>query len=400
MGIGFDFFKATLGARIADAVVDSFSDSGDGASSEVERISTDAEDGQNERCPINRNDMLRTLVFLMGNNRNLERSDKKTIAQCLSGMYGEDISLFSIEDKIDEAYKAANSQTAKEYFADMNEIDYDREQAVLSYTTVLLLFAGVTEEDSVSSAYAYNLALIKRALKMERKELAVCYKFAGEELEMDTDDAADKFEEVTSDEAIKKIEEENPSFVRVEVKKELPPPSEPASSPVLDQSPVPEQDPAPVVCENPRGEITKLYYEAMAEAGKNNVDFSKHVFLADDKPDYVLKAVKSYAKGCVGEDVILLFDNTFTKNCKNGLLLTTKNIYIGYSGILLAKIPLPDVNFIDVKVATFSNVVIINKIEMQSEQVLNDGTKALARLLQKIIPLAMQIEEESKKEGE
>ena len=127
MGIGFDFFKATLGARIADAVVDSFSDSGDGASSEVERISTDAEDGQNERCPINRNDMLRTLVFLMGNNRNLERSDKKTIAQCLSGMYGEDISLFSIEDKIDEAYKAANSQTAKEYFADMNEIDYDRE---------------------------------------------------------------------------------------------------------------------------------------------------------------------------------------------------------------------------------------------------------------------------------
>lgn len=387
MGIGFDIFKAQIGARLADAVMDSFAGDGSDASYESEHIKS-SDDTQDEKCIVNRSDMLRTLVFLMGNNHSLERSDKKVIAKYLSGMYTEEISLFSIEDKIDEAYEETKGKSAKEFFTEMDDILYDRDQAALTYACVLFLYSHLESSDSFSPAYEYNLSLIKRALEIKRNELAVCYKFFGEAEEMDTDDVADKFEELTSDEAMKKLEEEHPEFIRVEVKKELPPPPEP------------EPLPAPTVCENPREEITKLYYESMAAAGNNNVDFSKHVFLADDKPDFVIKAVKAYGKGCVGEDIILVFDNTFTKNCKDGLLLTTKNIYIGSGGILVAKIPLADVNFIDIKIGTFTNVVKINNTSMDSTQILNDGTKAFANFLQKIIPLAMQIEGESEKKGE
>lgn len=386
MGIGFDIFKARMGARLADAVMDSFSGADDIDSAEIERSQNYDDDEQDAKCNVNKSDMLRTLVFLMGNNHSLERNDKKAIAKRLSFIYDEDISLFSIEDKIDEAYGETKTKNAKKYFDGMDEILYDREQAAIAYMLVLCLYDELESSESSTPAYTYNLALIKRTLEMKRSELTVCYQFAGQVLKMDTDDVADKFEEITSDEYMKKLEEENPSFIRVEEKEELPPPV---------PTPAPQQ--ATPVCENPRGEISKLYYEAMAGAGSNNVDFSKHVFLADDKPDFVLKAVKSYAKGCVGEDVILVFDNTFTKNCKNGLLLTTKNLYIGSCGLLIAKIPLADVNFIDVKIGALTNVVKINAVEMQSEQILNDGTRALGNLLQKIIPLAMQIEGESGK---
>ena len=315
--------------------------------------------------------MLKTLVFMVGNNIALDRSIKKSIASVLSTIYDEKISLFAIEEQIDSAYSKLKGENLKQFFSEISAINTDREQTCFMYVVIMLLYMQLSDENVVLPVHTYNLALIKKFFAISRSELAQCYSALGEKLEKDTDDIADVFEKLTSAASIKEIESENPTLVYEEDKERLP---------------------APSICDNPREEITKLYYQSMSESGSAGDDFKKHVCLAEQNPDFIKKVLNLYAKDCTGEDAILVFDNTFTRNCKNGLFLTNKNIYIGARGKLKEKIPLSDVKFIDVQASALINKVKINTAEIESEQLLKHGTIAFGNLLQKIIPLAMQIE--------
>lgn len=373
MGIGWDIFKANIGYNVADGVMNSISNAIANNAAEQER------EAKIKKALSDKRDMLKTLVFMVGNNIDLDRDGKKMIAATLSSIYGENVSLFSIEDKIDAYYERIKSEDPKKFFSSISAINTDREQTCMMYVVVLLMYMALSEEAMALPVHAHNLSLIKKFFAIGRSELSKCYAALADKLEKDTDDVADVFEELTSEESIKAIEEANPLLVYKDKVEEEPPQPE-----IINE---------PETCDNPREEIERLYYEALKEAGAVGNDFRDHVYLADLNPYYVSKAVNLYAKDCVGEDALLVFDNTWTKCFKNGMLLTDKNIYIGNNGKLKVKISLKDVKFIDAN--TSECKIIINTSELMTNQIVTDGTVALANFLIKIIPLALKIEEEN-----
>ena len=88
MGVGFDMFKAVIGYSIAEGVVNSVSDAMERSSAES------AVREQNAKDASFKNNMLRILVFMLGNNIELDRDGKKQISSYLSEVTGEKISLF------------------------------------------------------------------------------------------------------------------------------------------------------------------------------------------------------------------------------------------------------------------------------------------------------------------
>ena len=381
MGVGFDFFKATIGHNLANGVMDSLS----------EAIANNAAENsareEAKKANSYKNDLLKTLVFMPGNNTVLERSAKKTIAEYLSGVCEESVSLFSIEDKIDLAYEKINADGPRKFFSEIRAINSDREQVVAIYTCVLILYEELANSEKVLPAHIYNMALIKHFFALTRKELTECYDAVAKANEADIDDIADLFESMTSEEAIKAIEAANPTLVYTEDEAE-------DEDEIEDEEPEVEEEPPqetsePDVCANPREEIERLYYEALKEAGTAGKDFKDKVCLADSNPYFVSKAVNLYAKDCVGEDALLVFDNTWTKNFKNGFLLTNKNLYIGQGGRLKAKIALEQIKFIDMPANDYK--IVVNTTDFPANMILPEGATALANYLVKVIPLAMQI---------
>lgn len=110
MGIGFDIFKANIGWNLADSVMGSISNA-------IEKNAQEnAEREKIEKEALNKSDMLKTLVFMIGNNITLDRSGKKEIASILSKIYETNISLFSIEEEIDSVYSELKSKNIKVFF--------------------------------------------------------------------------------------------------------------------------------------------------------------------------------------------------------------------------------------------------------------------------------------------
>ena len=77
MGIGFEMFKLRLGDAIADGVINSF------ASAMQKHAADQAEQEEIAQQESNRLDMLKTMVFMVSYNMELERSSKKAIASAL-----------------------------------------------------------------------------------------------------------------------------------------------------------------------------------------------------------------------------------------------------------------------------------------------------------------------------
>ncbi|AIN94061.1 hypothetical protein E4O03_01195 [Treponema sp. OMZ 792] len=362
MGIGFEMFKLRLGDAIADGVINSFS------SAMQKHAADQAEQEEIAQQESNRLDMLKTMVFMVSYNMELERSGKKAIANALSQLYDEEISLFSIEDQIDDAYSQIKDTNPKTFFSGIVSITNDRYCAAIIYTYMLYMYTELIAKEAITPAHIYNMYLIKKYFLMQRSELAECYKALAGIVQKDTDDIADMFEKLTCEAAIESLKSENLSLT-------------------YEESNIQEN----VEIEDSEKQIEAFYYQAISEAGENMDDFKKHVNLADKRPDMIAKAVKTYAKDCIGENAILIFDNTWTLNCKNGFVLTNKNIYIGSGGKLKQCIPLADIKFIDATVKFTSNKLTINTTEVETEQILK-GTIALYNLLQNIIPLAMKVE--------
>ena len=376
MGFGFEIFKGKIGAALADSVID-------GVAQAVESNAiAQAQAAQAEKEKSDRQDMLKTLIFMVSYNMNLERSGKKAIAGALSRFYDEDISLFSIEDQIDAAYTELAGKNPKDFFNRIAAINDDRAHAILMYTYILYLYTELASENSVTPAHVYNVYLIKKYFAMNRAELAECYKALGALVEQSTDDVAELFEPLTGEEAIRLLKEQNPALIyEGEIK----------AIPEMDIS----QQKQTIFETDPNAEklkeIETLYYEAVHSVGDTN--FATRVILPDLQPAVVHMAVATYAKDCAGENAVLLYADDINCEGKSGFLLTNKKFYF-YAGTVWEKpksIPLKTI--ISMECRAKKQEFVINGMKIIVPYLQKPApTEALFNLLQKIIPLAMEIE--------
>lgn len=363
MGIGFDVFKANIGWNLADSVMGSISNA-------IEKNAQEnAERQKIEKEALNKSDMLKTLVFMIGNNIIIDRNEKKAIASILSKIYDKNISLFSIEEEIDNTYSELKSKKIKDFFSSITAINTDREQTCLIYVVMLLLYMQLSEDNMVLPVHTYNLALIKQYFEINRKELAECYTALANKLEQDTDDIADFFEELTSDESINKIKTENPTIVCNEIE---------------------EKNSAPIICENPKEEIEKEYY-ALIQNIDSDEEFKKRFFLADSNPKKTISAVNAYAKNCRDEEILAVYDDSSFCNGKVGFLLTNKKLYICNSFEKPQEIELDIIQSIVPSPKLFNSFITVNNIKIETAMLNGAATEFVASFLQKAIPLAIQI---------
>ena len=362
MGIGWDVFKANVGWNLADSAMGAISDAIDKNAKEQEARAIAAKEQQDK------NDMLKTLVFMVGNNIELDRTGKKAIAQTLSDIYGENISLFSIEDKIDASYSEMKNESPKQFFANIKSIKSDREQVCLMYLVVMVLYMGLSDEKLVLPAHVYNLSLIKQFFAVSRSELAQCYSAVSEKINKDVDDIADVFEELTSSESIKKIEAENPYLVYNDTK-------------LLSEN----------ESLNPKEEVEKLYYSCIQDLNGDE-DFKKRFFLADENPKKVLAAVNAYAKNCKGEEILALYDDSAFGNGKVGFLLTNKKLYVCNTLEKPQEIELSKIEVISATPKKMNSFISVNNIRIDTALCSEVGQSIVFTFLQKVIPLAKQIE--------
>ena len=362
MGIGWDVFKANVGWNLADSAMGAISDAIDKNAKEQEARAIAAKEQQDK------NDMLKTLVFMVGNNIELDRTGKKAIAQTLSDIYGENISLFSIEDKIDASYSEIQNESPKQFFANIKSIKSDREQVCLMYLVVMVLYMGLSDEKLVLPAHVYNLSLIKQFFAVSRSELAQCYSAVSEKINKDVDDIADVFEELTSDESIKKIEAENPYLVYDDTK-------------LLSEN----------ESLNPKEEVEKLYYSCIQDMNGDE-EFKKRFFLADENPKKVLAAVNAYAKNCKGEEILALYDDSAFGNGKVGFLLTNKKLYVCNTFEKPQEIELSKIEVISATTKKMNSFISVNNIRIDTALCSEVEQSIVSTFLQKVIPLAKQIE--------
>lgn len=362
MGIGWDVFKANVGWNLADSAMGAISDAIDKNAKEQEARAIAAKEQQDK------NDMLKTLVFMVGNNIELDRTGKKAIAQTLSDIYNENISLFSIEDKIDASYSEIQNESPKQFFANIKSIQSDREQVCLMYLVVMVLYMGLSDEKLVLPAHVYNLSLIKQFFEVSRSELAQCYSAVSEKINKDVDDIADVFEELTSDESIKKIEAENPGLVYDDTK-------------LLSEN----------ESLNPKEEVEKLYYSCIQDVNGDE-EFKKRFFLADENPKKVLAAVNAYAKNCKGEEILALYDDSAFGNGKVGFLLTNKKLYVCNTFEKPQEIELSKIEVISATTKKMNSFISVNNISIDTALCSEVGQSIVSTFLQKVIPLAKQIE--------
>ena len=361
MGIGWDVFKANVGWNLADSAMGAISDAIDKNAKEQEARAIAAKEQQDK------NDMLKTLVFMVGNNIELDRTGKKAIAQTLSDIYGENISLFSIEDKIDASYSEMKNESPKQFFANIKAIKSDREQVCLMYLVVMVLYMGLSDEKLVLPAHVYNLSLIKQFFAVSRNELAQCYSAVSEKINKDVDDIADVFEELTSEESIKKIEAENPYLVYDDTK-------------LLSEN----------ESLNPKEEVEKLYYSCIQDVNGDE-EFKKRFFLADENPKKVLAAVNAYAKNCKGEEILALYDDSSFGNGKVGFLLTNKKLYICNSFEKPQEIELASIKEIKANPKKLNSFITVNEYQISTSMLNQKGTEIVCNFLQKSIPFAEQV---------
>ena len=361
MGIGWDVFKANVGWNLADSAMGAISDAIDKNAKEQEARAIAAKEQQDK------NEMLKTLVFMVGNNIELDRTGKKAIAQTLSDIYGENISLFSIEDKIDASYSEIKNESPKQFFANIKSIKSDREQVCLMYLVVMVLYMGLSDEKLVLPAHVYNLSLIKQFFAVSRSELAQCYSAVSEKINKDVDDIADVFEELTSDESIKKIEAENPGLVYDDTK-------------LLSEN----------ESLNPKEEVEKLYYSCIQDVNGDE-EFKKRFFLADENTKKVLAAVNAYAKNCKGEEILALYDDSSFGNGKVGFLLTNKKLYICNSFEKPQEIELASIKEINANPKKLNPFITVNEYQISTSMLNQKGTEIVCKFLQKSIPFAEQV---------
>lgn len=138
-------------------------------------------------------------------------------------------------------------------------------------------------------------------------------------------------------------------------------------------------------------EIEEIYYDSVKRI--NDVNFSSKVILPETYPSITQKAVETYAKDCIGENALLLFANEYVPSGECGFLLTNKKLYM-YTGTIFDKpksVLLKNIVSMECKPKKFdiyvNNIKIIAPFLYKPELV-----QELFDLLQKLVPLAMEVE--------
>ncbi len=123
--------------------------------------------------------------------------------------------------------------------------------------------------------------------------------------------------------------------------------------------------------------------------------FTSRFMLADSNPKKVIAAVNAYAKGCKGEEILAIYDDSAFGNGKIGFLLSNKKLYVCNSFEKPKEINLADIYSIVATPKLLNSSISVNDIRIDTVQVNGSGTEILAAFLQKAVPLAMNVTVES-----
>lgn len=332
-------------------------------------------------------DTLKSLVFIASYKATINRDYKKMIANVMQ-LVDEDFSVFRDEERIDEIYISLKNLNPEQFFSEILSLRIDRDKIISFFTFDLLFIMLLGEEDLLAPQHIYNLSLIKKQFAFSRQELAVCYKSIAELQDADFDDTAEAIEAITSDEAMKRLVAQYPDLVEPEKDR-----TNGGERALIgeEKSSVPQIKEERRVSENPVADIEKEYYKAIA-ADSDMADLPKRLLLVDKDSRLINNALKSYAKGLAGENVIVQYDDSAFNNGKAGFLLTNRNLYIGNSFEKVQKIPLEEIKFIDRKASSLNSCITVNSSKIETAMCGGKTTEALFGFLSAVIPLAMQVE--------
>ena len=121
-------------------------------------------------------------------------------------------------------------------------------------------------------------------------------------------------------------------------------------------------------------------------------EFKKRFFLADENPKKVLAAVNAYAKNCKGEEILALYDDSAFGNGKVGFLLTNKKLYVCNTFEKPQEIELSKIEIISATPKKMNSFISVNNISIDTALCSEVGQSIVSTFLQKVIPLAKQIE--------
>ena len=318
-------------------------------------------------------DTLKTLVFVVSYRATLTRELKKEIVGVMRTV-DEDISVFSCEPEIDAIYNDLQKMSSAQFFEQVLSTRILREKIVGLYVLALVLVGSLAEKNFLSPQQLYNLSLIKKQFSFTRQELGSCYSMIAKMSGEDVDDVAEQLELLTGDAAMDRLLEQYPHLVEGDGPKQIAVKEEPKESVSQELE-----------------EIAKIYYESVEKMG--STDYATQVILADVQPQRVMRAVKSYAKDCSGENIILQYDSTIDSTGKEGFLLTNKKLYINTGVIFDKPSAITLRNIMSISVDKKNMRIIVNKSKIEAAWLKKiELIEELSDLLQKIIPLAKEIQ--------
>lgn len=165
-----------------------------------------------------KDDFLKTLMFFVCHKTEISRDHKKFVADSLSTYLGEKISLFSIEDQVEEIYNSLSKQTPEGFLNSIKAISDDREVIKYIFISCIQIYLMLIHSQKIQPTQIYNFYLIKKIFNLNRQELAECYDKIGDSLGISTDEVAEIIEEATSESTINAMKQE---FSDVEFENEV-----------------------------------------------------------------------------------------------------------------------------------------------------------------------------------
>lgn len=138
--------------------------------------------------------------------------------------------------------------------------------------------------------------------------------------------------------------------------------------------------------------IEELYYDSIKRM--NDIEYANRLILPDMKPQVIQLAVGTYAKECIGENALLLYTNDVGCSGKEGFFITNRKLYVSGSGLFSKPQSIPLRNIVSIECQLNNYCIKVNDIKLKlpyfysKPEIITD----LSELLQKVIPLAIEVE--------
>lgn len=261
--------------------------------------------------------ILKFCTFIMAYHCEFSKEEKKALIAFINEKFETSLSVFECNDAFDEYVALISNKNSKDAFYSLFIEKLEDSDYAYMFVKAFDLIVNFMEEDELEASfigqYVYNFYLIKKLLELNNSVLAKEYAVLADEKESDIDDIADAIDNLTSEKYIKELVEQFPiigeceegsqvNFVEIRKKN--------ANEKKLSDAKIMET-------------IKNTYHSFI----KTKSEVEKQFYFLDENSKVIDNAIKTYAKGSTGENVLFQWDDSLLGNGKVGFLLTNKNIY-------------------------------------------------------------------------